>query len=1272
LLSEWRHLDAYVLLGEPGMGKSTAFSQECAADPYGSILITARDFVTIGLPAGSAGKTLFIDALDERRASSSTHSGPLDEIRIRLNVLGRPRFRLSCREAEWIQSDTTNLCAVASTGIVEELSLEPLDESEILKILTQWTPDRVSDPRIFLERANQQRVASLLGNPLLLDLLVEAVKGDHWPASRQETYLLACRSLAMEHNSDHRTAQRHNAANVESILNDSGILCALLLLSDSRSYVVDTASATSGEILIDDLPTALGVSSDSAVRVLSSKLFATEGKTRTPRHRTIVEFLAARSISHHIKNGLPMSRVLALMEAFDGRIVEPLRGLFAWLTTHCIRERKFLIERDPLGLVLYGDVHPFSTTEKCHILASLYKEGEKFRWFRNENWESHPFGALGTADMEKIFRALLDKPSREPAHQALLECVLNAIEHGEDMQSLYPSLPKIVRDSSYDGTIRKAALSALLKKSILNVTTTKRLLDQIANGTIIDSNDELMGRLLTALYPAHISANQVMKYFHPRKEANFLGRYHMFWEVEIFLHTEPINLPILADSLVEIVKQNWELLDKYEIQSFAGKLISKVVAMGGKDEPIDRLYRWLHGVSTKYGTSALKTQESNNIGAWLSLHPKRQKNLFAYALLQISPNVKNFHMEWLRCEYLLYGARRPRDWYNWMLGLASKTSTEHVAKICVERAALAVIKASDQFDIGIGEVTEWIAKHQIKWPLAEFWCQKIWTCDLNDWSREEFILNRTQAVERTAERSERQREMAPHLPKIYAGTAVPGLFHDIAYAYAGNSSFLDGNTPEERVQELLGIDAIGATRAIEGLKSVLWRTDLPTGTEVIKLHVGTQKRYYLIQPACLLAADILVSETSDVPLMWSDKLAQTLFAFSLVDGGNAPSWHTILAKQKSKLIRDIFLQYAQNAIQKEVHPHVVGLHEMVSKDGPTTLAQFVLPSLLNCFPEKATSAQIHLLNNTLLPASKCHLDADIFENILNTRLKNRKIDSHQRIALFVARLNDQKHFYRLTKFVGSDVERILQMGRSIENQAINGKILEIDDPKLLGQLIEILAPHASPMWPASGIRNLSENDEFGNLVRSLIQQLSSNSELTTGIELLRLRALPQLERWAITLEASHYGYSKLARATAFKYPTVSAVAKTLANNSPANAQDMMALLIDHLKLIAGQIRFDDTNSLRLFWRERANGDQKPKVENDCRDILHKMLRDRMLPLGVQIEKEPHAANDKRSDLHGSAVIDGQRVVVPIEIKKEDHPAVWDAWRDGNPPIFKQS
>jgi hypothetical protein len=120
----------------------------------------------------------------------------------------------------------------------------------------------------------------------------------------------------------------------------------------------------------------------------------------------------------------------------------------------------------------------------------------------------------------------------------------------------------------------------------------------------------------------------------------------------------------------------------------------------------------------------------------------------------------------------------------------------------------------------------------------------------------------------------------------------------------------------------------------------------------------------------------------------------------------------------------------------------------------------------------------------------------------------------------------------------------------------------------------------------------------------------------------------------------------------------------LANRTPANPGDLQALLVDHLRHLENEIRGSDANLLGQFWsEENSTGRQNPPVENVCRDRLLALLRPRVQPLTVAVDKEAHAADEKRMDLR--ATIQGQASPkrLPIEIKKDAHINVWTAWRD---------
>ena len=143
------------------------------------------------------------------------------------------------------------------------------------------------------------------------------------------------------------------------------------------------------------------------------------------------------------------------------------------------------------------------------------------------------------------------------------------------------------------------------------------------------------------------------------------------------------------------------------------------------------------------------------------------------------------------------------------------------------------------------------------------------------------------------------------------------------------------------------------------------------------------------------------------------------------------------------------------------------------------------------------------------------------------------------------------------------------------------------------------------------------------------------------------------------LDGAAFDQSRAQRDATFRLPSTADVANVLANRSPANPQDLVALFLDHLRHFEAKSRGDDTNVLRLFRRD----DRKtPKTENECRDMILDRMRDRLLALDVHLEKEGQAAHDTRVDLRLESIQAGRRMTVPVEIKKEDHRELWSAWR----------
>ena len=381
---EFRDTDAYVLLGPPGAGKTTTFEQEKLRCPNTSY-VTARDFITFDDRPEWHNTTLFIDGLDEKRAGSPDGRTPLDEIRKKLDLLGRPRFRLSCREADWFgANDRDNLKAVSRNGQVVVLRLDLLTEADILKILRDNL--KVDDPEKFTYEARQKGLETLLTNPQSLSMLVKAVEGagGDWPETRMQTFDMACRTLLREHNREHQVV-KPDSFDISGLMDAAGRLCVVQLLTGKAGYALP---GTEGEHEYPGLEQISGKDQEVLRHVLGTKLFVvpTEGRA-APVHRQIAEFLGGRYLAGLIENGLPVGRILALMTGDDGGVVSELRGLSAWLATNSKTSRMEIIERDPIGTVLYGDVREFSVDEKRRLINGLYRESQKIRFFEAlEGW----------------------------------------------------------------------------------------------------------------------------------------------------------------------------------------------------------------------------------------------------------------------------------------------------------------------------------------------------------------------------------------------------------------------------------------------------------------------------------------------------------------------------------------------------------------------------------------------------------------------------------------------------------------------------------------------------------------------------------------------------------------------------------------------------------------------------------------------------------------------------------------------------------------------
>ncbi|VEN74391.1 hypothetical protein EPICR_30328 [Candidatus Desulfarcum epimagneticum] len=441
---EFESEDAIILLGNPGMGKTTLFQELAKENSYK----TVRNFLIE--PRAKSDFPLFLDALDEYRSIANDRDAS-SEVAKALCSLNKPKFRLSCRASDWFGSIDQEALGVASpSGRVVVLELCPLSRDEILNAVKEI----VQNPDVFLDEINLAGLGNLLGNPQTLKLLAKAWGTEKKPGNKFEAYDIGVSQLIKETNPAHSGRGATNS-DPGDLRKAAGAAASTILLSNSVGISRAEPADGNGYVSFATPPSLNKMDLDA---VLKRRLFISPCVDRfDPIHRTISEFLAAEDLTERIRNGLPIDRVMALLCGFDGRPVSSLRGLFAWLICNLKNKAEGYIDRDPYGIVAYGDASVLPPSAQRAIWTALSRLHDP--WFLTKEDYGVSFRELANPDTAKTLQELLQYPATE-VHLKI--AVLEAITHSSADIGIAEILRGMIlhRDNTW---LRTTALKAFAK-----------------------------------------------------------------------------------------------------------------------------------------------------------------------------------------------------------------------------------------------------------------------------------------------------------------------------------------------------------------------------------------------------------------------------------------------------------------------------------------------------------------------------------------------------------------------------------------------------------------------------------------------------------------------------------------------------------------------------------------------------------------------------------------------------------------------------------------
>ena len=1238
-LAAFRQCAAYVLLGDPGMGKSTAFCEERRVLGEAALSITARNFITFNADHHPEwqGKTLIIDGLDEIRAGAVDPRPPIDRIRSNLDELGKPCFRLSCRHADWLDTDRKALEAISPSGKVTVLRLDPLDDGRAAELL-QGRND-IEDADSFIAEARQRGMQGILGNPQSLTMLAQAVSDGNWPESRTATFELACRGMAREHNAEHLSVRP--GGDTDRILDTAGRLCAALLIAGSPGYTTTRTNAD------QDYPymAKCGYAAEVCREAIASKLFqyGEQGRVQ-PVHRHIAEYVAARHMASLIERGLPGGRAVALMATPDGKIASELRGLSAWLAAHSTLARRDLIARDPIGLALYGDIHAFSANEQQALFSSLVREPRSLE----PTWErARAFAALATPAMRDLFERVIIAPPDDGDGQLVVDFVLRLLRESPPLAGLAPLFLDIARDRKRWPRVRHAALGAFLHydSQAEYDADLMALLRDIRAQRVDDPDDQLLGQLLSTLYPRLIPPTAVWDYINDTNEL-IGGTYMLFWVAH--LPTRSTDQEI-ADLLDECHTRRVELepVSSSTLERCVARLLVRGLQTQGDSVDTVRLYDWLDAAARLHVGQHASWDEAGLIRSWMGERRERHPEIML-------EGIRRYPAEFWYAPYeafqRLFGAEVSPSFFESCVRAAQSMAAS------TPRAAESLLR----FAVQAGRVDPQTARDLIGTNVA---LTRLLESLLEPVPSPPDLVRHEEAEQaRHAEMRRKAQRGIEHLKAneaaLQENRAPVAVLHQLARTYF--DSFV-GFTPErgtERLKELVRPDGDLLDAAITGLRLAIERDDLPDADTILTLQ-RQSRLHYLCWP--FLAGLAEAGRTGSLcPAWWTeDRMRTALVAyFGCAHADYEPSWYSYLIEEHPVTVAEFLIQYAGGFLRDGIDPTNANLWHLAFDRRHAKVARHVSIPLLRAFPPRVKRQLLPTLDYLLLAAFQ-HADSTAFRQLIDRKLSRKSLPASQRGRWLAAgcALAPAAYERAVMEYVGSgrQEERTLHLASFFCPQE-RTVFVETGNTHLAVLLTRVFGRIVGPDELREGL--VTPTMDASTLVGHCIRVLAGNPDPDATNALEALRNDSQLSRWHRSLSLAADDQQVNRRDYEYSHPTIEQVGETLDGGAAAGPADLAALALDRLNFISARIRSTNTDDWKQHWNEDRHGrTTTPKPEESCTRALLSDLR-QLLPTGVDAEPETRHSNDTRADF--SVSYGGAHV--PVEVKRNDNSDLWRALR----------
>ncbi|WP_100489112.1 NACHT domain-containing protein [Sporolactobacillus pectinivorans] len=1263
------HFKCLILLGEPGIGKTSALNKEIQK------LHKAKDkTLFIDLKAFGSETSLYRNLFDNpdfiawRKSKESLILifDSLDECLLRMdNVaellieelkkcpIDRLYLKIACRTGDWAKSfeiSLSDLWGKENIGIYE---LVPLRKSDI----EQAAKMNNIDPNRFIKELLSKKAVSLSIKPITLKFLLNRFKRyGEFSNDQFDLYKDGCKLLCSENNESRIDSRRTGKLSSEQRYIIATLIAAITVFSNKFAIwtELDYGDIPEEDVSIAEIIKACGDNNDKFIlnesqikEVLSTGLFsARDMHCLGWAHQTYADFLAVQFI---LSNEATTNQIMSLLEhPFEnGALVPQLYEVMSWVASIRNDIFKRISAINPI-ILLHGDLTHICYEDKKQLILGILKQFENDKvvywdWFGiSKQYEKLDFPGIG----ELIFPIIVDHNEkvivRENAIQIAEACGLK--EFGD-------SILKISLDKSEPIQIRKYA--ELFIEKLGNDDQKLKLLPLAKSELGDDPDDELKGIALRILWPDYLATKDMFSLLKNPKRHNFLGTYRMFIAHGII---ERMDIKHLSDGLKWVEMQPTQEQLDYPFRDFINAILQKAW---------DNFYS--PDIFTPFAAAVLSRIKQFNAlpfsSSLLNESEKRRKLLLK--LIDLGPNEQNMRN-------LIFTNLTIKNDFFWLIDEFLKEKDQ-------EKQILLAKLIHSAFDANIPAQVIKLYKIVINQPIIKSECGYIYNAvSLNSVQAKEqkdiYQRNREQTSLRSTERKNSAEGVTRYLERIRKGEVDNWLQLNI-YMANNDISNLDSNLANLPIWQLVNSsikkEIMDASKLYINTKNI----DVVNWLKTKRFGIEQISQFRAFRLLILMDPEFISSLSKDLWMKW----IPIILGYPVSTGSDEEKDEILLITQAYHIVPNEIIRYLLSFIDDE------------DKKLKNT---FIIRTVDKCWDQKLVNAIFNKLRlNDLELETMATLLHELFtHNIKSTgefiiscllplNTPEDKVDWSRTSAIISELLIFQPGEYWAV--IWGKIQSQTNFGKQLFERfstriAHLGQTLKLEEKQLADLYIWLSNEFPMDEDPNHdndlGAHFVTPRENVATFRDSIIRNLSEMGTIKSlqSVKII-VRTLPQLPSLKWMLLTSQFN----TRKRTWIPPRPKEVVQLLANNNNrlvGSSEQLLNVIIDSLYRLEQKLH-GETPRTFLLWIDAGDGKYKPRKEVEFSDFIKGHLEDDLQNRGiilnreVEIRRTQGSNQGERTDILVNAVIKNHQnddlgeVSVVIEIKGNWNPGLMTAMEE---------